>query len=134
MILSEEEKARNREAFRAMGLAEKADYIFSYYKLPLVIALIVVVALGSVVHRMVTHKDTVLYVAFANVVLPPDAELALTEGYVDETDRDKRSDVSPATVSSTSPRTRVSRTTSTPMRLASSSWPRPRTSSSTSSS
>ena len=92
MRLTERERQRNREAFRAMGLAEKADYVFSYYKLPLVIALIVLVATGSIVHRVLTRKDTVLYVALTNVVPPADVEARLTTDYVESTGRDTRTD------------------------------------------
>lgn len=83
MILSPEEKAANRAAFRAMNLGQKAEYIFAYYKLPLVIALVVVVALGSMMKWLVTHKDPVLYVAFANVVPSDDSDAVLTTDFVE---------------------------------------------------
>ena len=82
MRLSEEERATNRAAFKRMRPAEKADYIFTYFKLPLVLILIVVVALGTALVRTLTHKDPVLYVAFTNVVAPPQVEQALTTDYV----------------------------------------------------
>lgn len=91
MRLSEEERAANRAAFRAMGPAQKADYIFSYYKLPLVLALIVIVAVGSVAYRALTHKEPLLHVAFANVVPPEEVNEALTSGFVREMGADPRS-------------------------------------------
>lgn len=88
MRLSEEERAANRAAFKAMGPAQKADYIFAYYKLPLVLALVAVVALGSVAWRAITHKDALLYVAFVNVAPPLDVDEALTSGFVEATGAD----------------------------------------------
>lgn len=85
MKLSEEERAANRAAFKAMGPAQKADYIFAYYKLPLVLALVAIVALGSVAWRAITHKDALLYVAFVNVAPPLDVDEALTSGFVEAT-------------------------------------------------
>jgi hypothetical protein len=71
-----------------MGPAQKADYIFAYYKLPLVLALVAVVALGSVAWRAITHKDALLYVAFVNVAPPLDVDEALTSGFVEATGAD----------------------------------------------
>lgn len=88
MKLSEEERAANRAAFKAMGPAQKADYIFAYYKLPLVLALVAIVALGSVAWRAITHKDALLYVAFVNVAPPLDVDEALTSGFVEATGAD----------------------------------------------
>ena len=82
MKLSKQERENNRASFRAMSLGQKAEYIFAYYKLPLVIALVALVALGSFAARALTHKEARLYVAFANVVPPPEVEASLTSGYL----------------------------------------------------
>lgn len=82
MKLPESEREFNRAAFRAMSVAEKADYIFAYYKLPLVLILIAAIALGSVIYRAITHKDAVLYAAYCNVVPNSESDAALTEGYI----------------------------------------------------
>jgi hypothetical protein len=95
VIISDEQKAANRAAFRAMGPAAKAEYIFAYYKFPLVVALVLLVAVSSVAHGILTHKDPVLYVAFANVVPPEDVDAALTSGYLEQSGGDtRRSEVS----------------------------------------
>lgn len=82
MRLSEKEKAANRAAFRAMNLQDKAEYIFAYYKLPLVLALIAVVALGSVTRWLITHKEPLLYVAYVNVVPDERLDETLTTSFV----------------------------------------------------
>ena len=84
MTLSPEERAANRAAFRAMSVPQKAEYIFAYYKLPLVLALVALVAIGTVAQRTITHKDAELYVAFANVVPDEDADQALTRGFIEQ--------------------------------------------------
>ena len=83
MILSPEEKAANRAAFHAMNLGQKAEYIFAYYKLPLVIALVIVVAFVSIMRWVITHKDPVLYVAYANVAVPEELDTTLTSGFLE---------------------------------------------------
>lgn len=70
MQLSEHEKAHNRNAFKAMRPAQKIEYVFAYYKLPLVLVLVAVVTIGSVAKYYFTHKEPFLYVAYTNVDLP----------------------------------------------------------------
>lgn len=82
MRLSPEERAANRAVFRAMSLGQKTEYVLAYYKLPLVLLLVAAVAVGSIAHRLLTHKEPVLYVAFANVVPGDELLGTLTEGYL----------------------------------------------------
>ena len=82
MKLSPEERASHREAFRRMNLAEKLDYILSYYRLEIVIGLIAAVALGSILHAVLTRRERVVYIALANVVVSDEAVEALTGGYL----------------------------------------------------
>lgn len=82
MRLSEKEKAANRAAFRAMNLRDKAEYIYAYYKLPLVLALVAIVALGSVARWLITHKEPLLYVAYVNVVPDERLDETLTTSFV----------------------------------------------------
>lgn len=86
MRLSPQERQARREAFGAMGAREKADYILSYYKLPLVLALIALTVLGSALRWQLTHTDPVLYVAFANVSVSDKATRALTDDFLEHAD------------------------------------------------
>lgn len=90
MKLPEHEREAHRAAFREMNVAEKADYIFAYYKLPLVLILIAVVAIGSAIHIKLTHKDALLYVALTNVADDEQLDVPLNDGYVTATERDPR--------------------------------------------
>lgn len=82
MKLTKEQKAAHKAAFRAMSPAEKLDYIVSYYKWPILLAVICVLILGSAAHRQLTKKDPVLYLALADVVAGEDLADALTTGFL----------------------------------------------------
>ena len=82
MRLTETERAENREALAAMSLTQRLDHIFEYYKFPLVLILIAVVALGSMLYYRLTRKETLLYVACANISVGETLDGALGEGYV----------------------------------------------------
>lgn len=82
MKLSPKEKAAQKAAFRAMSPAQKLEHIYLYYKWPILLALIALVILGSVLHRELTAKKPVLYVAAANVSLGEDLQTALLNGYL----------------------------------------------------
>ncbi len=82
MKLSPQERADRRAAFRRMGLAEKLGYILAYYKLPLVLILIAAIAAGSVITRLATRKNELLYLALVNVSVGDDLTDSLTDGFV----------------------------------------------------
>ena len=82
MKLSEKEKAANRAAFRSMNLGQKAEYIFAYYKLPLVLALVAIVTVSSITRWVITHKQAILYVAYVNVVPDEHLDETLTKDFV----------------------------------------------------
>ena len=81
MKLTEAERAENREAFAAMTLRQRLEYILEYYKFPLVLALIAAVALGSWAYYRVTRRDALLYVAYANVAVGGTLDSALCDGF-----------------------------------------------------
>ena len=82
MKLSEKEKAALKAAFRAMGPGEKLGYVWEYYKWPILLGLVALLVLGSALHRNLTKKEPVLYLAMANVALGEDLQRDLTEGYL----------------------------------------------------
>lgn len=77
MRLPDHEREAHRQAFRSMSLAEKAEYVLAYYKLPIVLALIALVAAGSVLRYQLTHKDPLLYLAYVNVAIPEERDESL---------------------------------------------------------
>ena len=90
MNLTDAERKENRDALEAMTLPEKLDHIFEYYKFPLVLALIAVVAVGSVLYYKLTRREALLYVACANIAVGEDLDTALNGGFVRATGKNPR--------------------------------------------
>ena len=81
MKLTDAERQENREAFARMTLPQRLDYIFEYYKFPLVLLLIAAVALGSWLYYTVTRKEPLLYLGYANIAVGDTLDSALGEGF-----------------------------------------------------
>ena len=90
MKLPEKEKAAQKAAFHAMSPAKKAEHIYTYYKWPILLVLLALIVLGSVLHRQLTKKDPVLYLAFLNVSVGKDLERQLTADYLTDAGLDAR--------------------------------------------
>ena len=88
--LSEKEKAAHKAAFKAMSPAEKAEHIFTYHKWTILLVLLVLLILGSVLHRQLTQKKPVLYLAVINTSFGEDVEKSLTEDFLNEAGFDAR--------------------------------------------
>ena len=82
MKYTEQEKAARRAAFQNMSRKEKLDYVYTYYKWPILFGLIALIILGSVIRRQITKKEPLLYLAVTNVVIGEDMEKDLTEDYL----------------------------------------------------
>ena len=82
MKLTDAERAENREAIARMTLAQRLGYIYEYYKFPLVLILIVVIALGSVLYYRITSREPLLYLAYANIAVGDTLDGELREGFV----------------------------------------------------
>ena len=90
MKLTPEEKAERRAAFRRMDLPGKLEYIFAYFKLPLVLLLIALIAAGTVLSHAITRKNELLYLGLINVAVSEDMQERLTGGFVDAMGADPR--------------------------------------------
>ncbi len=82
MSLTPEERAARRDSFRKMSLAEKAEYIYTYYKLRILLGLLAVLLVGSTVYQQLTKKDVVLYTAYINISVGEDLDAQLNEGFI----------------------------------------------------
>lgn len=82
MSLSPQERAARRDAFRKMDTAGKAEYLFEYYKLPIILALIALALLCSTLYRQLTKKDVLLYSAYINVSVGDSLDEKLGPGFV----------------------------------------------------
>ena len=56
MRLTKEERAARKASFWGMDLAGKADYIYTYYKLPILLGSIALYLVCSAVYRQMTKK------------------------------------------------------------------------------
>lgn len=90
MKLTKEQKAAHRAAFRAMSPGEKLEYIWEYYKWPILLTLLVLGILIWAAQRELTKREPVLYLALANVTVGEDLEQALTTGYLTASDKNPR--------------------------------------------
>ena len=88
--LSEKEKAALKAAFQAMSPAEKAEHIFTYHKWTILLILLILLVLVSTLHRHLTQKKPVLYMAVINVSFGEDMEKRLTEDFLTKTGSDTR--------------------------------------------
>lgn len=82
MKLTKKEREARRAAFREMNMADKAEYIFSYYKLPIILALAALWFAGSTVYRQITKKEVVLYSAHINVSVGDDLVKQLDRSFI----------------------------------------------------
>lgn len=82
MSASPQERALRRDAFRKMNVREKLDYIFTYYKLPILLGVIALAVIGSAIHRQLTKKEAVLYAALINVSVGESLEDTLTARFI----------------------------------------------------
>lgn len=83
--LSEKEKAAHKAAFQAMSPAEKAEHIFTYHKWTILLILLVILVLSSILHRQLTQKKPVLYLAVINISFGEEIQKRLTEDFLTET-------------------------------------------------
>lgn len=90
MRLTKEERAARKASFREMSLAGKADYIYTYFKLPILLGLIALYLVCSAVYRQMTKKEAVLYAAFVNVSVGDELESQLNEGFISASGADPR--------------------------------------------
>lgn len=88
--LSEKEKAAHKAAFQAMSPAQKAEHIFTYHKWTILLVLLVLIVLGSILHRQLTQKRPVLYLAVINTTFGEQVEKSLTEDFLTAAGGDTR--------------------------------------------
>lgn len=88
MKLTPQERADRRASFRRMNLSEKLEYLYTYYKLPILLSLLALFLLGAGLHRFLTHKDVRLYLACVNVSISDTLEQHLNAGFISSTGGD----------------------------------------------
>ncbi len=67
---------------------QKLQYIWDYYKLPLLAACIILYIIGYIIYGKVTHKDVALYIASVNITMSDSLSAELTDGFLSASDID----------------------------------------------
>jgi hypothetical protein len=73
-----------------MSPGKKLEYIWEYYKWPILLTMLVLGILIWAAQRELTKKEPVLYLALVNVTVGEDLEQALTTGYLTASDKNPR--------------------------------------------
>ena len=82
MSLTREETAARRAAVQKMSLAGKLEYIFTYFKLPILLGLVALYLVCSAAYRQITKKEVILYTAHINISAGDELEARLTGGFL----------------------------------------------------
>ena len=82
MRLTSEDRAARKDSFRKMSPGEKADYLYTYFKLPIFLGLLALALLCSTVYRQLTKKSVVLYSAHINVAVGDTLESYLNTDFI----------------------------------------------------
>lgn len=90
MKLTQKERDALKASFRKMSLAGKVDYIFTYYRLPIVVGLVLLYFVCYTVYRQVTKKEVVVYSALMNISVGEDLESQLNEGFISASGADPK--------------------------------------------
>lgn len=90
MKLTERERAEIRETFGEMTAAQKLEYIFTYYRLPIFLAVAALLILCGAAYRYFTSKDVLLYTAYANITVGETLDDALDGGFAQAIGEDPR--------------------------------------------
>ena len=77
-----------REKLQSLHGLKKAQYIWDYYKLPLVVLCIILYVIVYSLYGHFTHKETVLYTALVNVSVNDSLAGQLSTGFLDYLGKD----------------------------------------------
>jgi len=88
--LTKEEHLARKAAFQKMNLTGKAEYIYAYYKLPIVLGLIALYLCCYAIYRQFTKKEVILYSAYINISVGDDLNAKLSEGFVSASGADPK--------------------------------------------
>lgn len=95
MKLSDEERANIRQAFGQMSPVQKLDYIWTYYKIPIVAAAALLFFVVSYGGHLLTQKKALLYTACVNIAVGDEALAMLDADFVTaQGERPQRTEVS----------------------------------------
>ena len=86
MQLTQKSRNKERETLYSLQGMKKVQYIWDYYKLPLIISGIILYVIVYILYRNLSYKDTVLYVALVNVNAGETLTEQLDQGFMETWD------------------------------------------------
>lgn len=78
-----EDLAQAKHIFKTGTPKEKAEYIWDYYKIPILVILILIYLIGNIVHSRLTAKEYVLQGLFLNTLTEAEAVQELEDGFLE---------------------------------------------------
>ena len=83
MKLSQTERDELKKSFKAMDFSTKVDYIWTYFKIPIIVAIFFICFFGSGIHKRLTDKEPVVYMGLVNVTAGDEVLAKLSTDYID---------------------------------------------------
>lgn len=80
---TQSDRHATKKIWRTLSTAQRLQYLFDYYRLPILGICIVLYILGYTAFRHFAHTDTLLYTALVNVSAGETLTGQLTDGYLD---------------------------------------------------
>ncbi len=77
-----------KEQWKQLQGTQKIQYIWDYYKFPIIVCLILLYIIGYILYGHFSKKDTVLYTALVNVSASEKLNAQLSDGFMDYIDAD----------------------------------------------
>ena len=79
-----DQSKKNWETLRRLHGKKRLEHIWTYYKLPIVLVLVLAYIVGYVAYRQATKKEDVLYLALVNLAPGSDLTYQLIEGFAEQ--------------------------------------------------
>lgn len=86
MQLTQKNRKKAQDTLHNLQGMKKVQYIWDYYKLPLIISGIILYVIVYILYRNLSYKDTVLYVALVNVNAGETLTEQLDQGFMETLD------------------------------------------------
>ena len=75
------EKLNYRPDWKSMSPGDRASYIWTYYKIPIIIGVVILYFIGYLIVQWATRTNEILYAGSVNLVLSEEQRRALTDEY-----------------------------------------------------
>lgn len=81
------ENLNYRPDWKSMSAGDRASYIWTYYKIPIIIGVVILCFIGYWIAGWITRTNEILYTGSVNLVLSEEQQYALTDAYTSDPSR-----------------------------------------------